>query len=230
VDGNFNMNRWRGTSDLNRTHVLELNYVYALPFFKSNSNAFVRQAVGGWQVSGITSIFTGEPVDFNCNISGFSTGIGTGVRCNTIGPLKINKSTYKDPIFGPMVRWFDPSVVTQPTLGQLSANGQAGMFGYMGRNLLTGPGRNNWDLALHKEFQFPWFKGEHSTLQFRFETFNSFNHPQWRWISTGCNGSPSGGTPAFGRTCGGDAFNAGNGEVAGAWNPRNIQLGMKFVF
>ena len=49
------------------------------------------------------------------------------------------------------------------------------MFGYMGRNVLTGPGRNNWDLALLKDFRAPWFNGEYSTFQFRLETFNTFN-------------------------------------------------------
>jgi len=231
VDDNYDMNRWKGSSDLNRTHVLEVNYVYALPFFKNSSNAFVKQSLGGWQISGITSMFTGQPVDFGCGFAEFSTGIGTGVRCNTIGPLKIKKSTYTDPTYGPMVRWYDPSVTTQPLASQLLANGQPGLFGDMGRNVLTGPGRNNWDLALHKEILFPWLRGEHSTLQIRLETFNTFNHPQWRYINTGCNGSTNAdGSPAYGRTCGGDAFNAGNGEVNTAWNARQIQLAMKFVF
>ena len=59
------------------------------------------------------------------------------------------------------------------------------MFGYMGRNMLRGPGRNNWDIALLKDFTAPWFKGEHSTVQFRWETFNTFNHTQWKGVSTG---------------------------------------------
>jgi hypothetical protein len=47
----------------------------------------------------------------------------------------------------------------------------------------------------------------------------------------GCNGNPNGdGSPAFGRSCGGDQYNAGNGEVAGDWGPRDVQLGMKFIF
>ena len=92
-------------------------------------------------------------------------------------------------VFGPMVTWFDPSVITQPVASQLAANNEPGMFGYMGRNVLTGPGRNNWDSALHKEFPLPWFRSEHSTLQFRLETFNTFNHPQWEYVNTGCSGS-----------------------------------------
>ena len=56
------------------------------------------------------------------------------------------------------------------------------MFGWMGINQLTGPGRNNWDLALLKNFTAPWFRGEHSTIQFRWETYNTFNHPEWQGI------------------------------------------------
>lgn len=229
VDDNYDMNRWKGTSDLNRAQVFTANYLYALPIFK-NSNGFTKGVFGGWQISGITSFFTGTPVDFGCGVAGFSTGIGTGVRCNPIGPVKIAKGTLIDPTFGPMVSWVNPATFTQPLQDQHLADNEPGMFGYMGRNPLTGPGRNNWDLALHKEFPLPWFRSEHSTLQLRFETFNSFNHPQWNSINVGCNGSPNAdGSAAFGRTCGG-ALNPGNGEVSSAWNPRNIQLGMKFIF
>jgi hypothetical protein len=235
VDENYNMDRWKGTSDLNRAQILMMNYIYDLPFFKHSTNPFARQALGGWRISGITAMFTGEPtgpgVWGTCGVGGFSTGIGGSIMCNTVAPVKPSKTIINDPTFGPMVRWFDAAAMTQPTLDQFYANGQSGMFGYMGRNTLTGPGRNNWDLALFKEFSFPWFKGEHSTLQFRLETFNSFNHTQWLGVNVGCNGGPNlDGSPAFGRTCGGDQYNAGNGEVAGTWSPRQLQLGMKFSF
>jgi len=233
VDENYNMSRWKGTSDLNRAQVLMLNYIYDLPFFKNSTNKFAKQAIGGWRISGVTELMSGSPTGFyGCGVTGYShTGIGGSYQCNTTGPLKIHKSIHNDPTYGPTVRWFDPSVVSQPTMDQLYANGQSGMFGFMGRNVLTGPGRNNWDLALFKEVSFPWFKGEHSTLQVRLETFNSFNHPQWEYVSTGCNGTANAdGSPAFGRSCGGDTYNASNGEVNTAWSPRNIQLGMKFLF
>ena len=44
------------------------------------------------------------------------------------------------------------------------------MFGYMGRNPITGPGRNDWDLALVKNIVLPWVGGEKSAIQFRWET------------------------------------------------------------
>ena len=115
--------------------------------------------------------------------------------------------------------------MTQPLMSQLPANGEPGMFGYMGRNALTGPGRDDTDLALIKNFSAPWFSGEHSTIQFRWETFNSFNHPQWQSINAGCNGNDG-----FGQPCNSPANDIGNGEVTGAWPSRIMQFGLKILF
>jgi hypothetical protein len=110
------------------------------------------------------------------------------------------------------------------------------MFGYMGRNPLTGPGVDNWDLALHKEVELPWFGGEHSAVQFRWETFNTFNHPQWNaasssGVSVGCTGTPNDdGSPAFGRPCGGHHYNLGIGQITTARAPRIMQFALKFIF
>jgi hypothetical protein len=221
-----NLSRWKATSDLNRTHVLVMNYIYDLPFFKQSTNALLKGALGGWRVSGITSFFTGQPLDFNCGVTGFSSGIGGGVRCNSLGPLKIKKGVDSSDLeFGPTPTWFDPNMIGQVTMAQLRADNQPGMFGYVGRNPLTGPGRNNWDLALMKDIQLPWFRGEQSTVQFRWETFNTFNHPQWKSVNAGCGGD----TP-FGQPCSGIQNNLDNGQVNGAWSPRIMQFGLKFIF
>ncbi|HUI41275.1 MAG TPA: carboxypeptidase-like regulatory domain-containing protein [Terriglobia bacterium] len=230
VDDNFDLSRWKATSDLNRAQVVEMSYVYELPFFKHSSRAVTRQALGGWTFSGIASFYTGEPVDFGCGLTdpdsglGYATGIGGGVRCNSLGPVNIKKGVYDDPTYGPTPTWIDPSVVGQVTLAQLRADGEPGMFGYMGRNPLTGPGVNNWDLALLKDFEAPWFKGEHSRLQFRWETFNTFNHTQYGGVNIGCSGLTPAGAPCTGPN------NIGNGEIGYARSPRIMQLGMKFIF
>ena len=221
----MNLSRWYATSDTNRPHVLILNYVYDLPFFKNSSRSFLKNGLGGWKISGISIFYSGVPVDFGCGHSGFSTGIGRGIQCNTLGPLKSQKGVDNDPQFGPTPTWFNPGLIAQPLESQLRADGQSGMFGYMGRNVLTGPGRNNFDLALLKDFQAPWFKGEHSTVQFRLESFNTFNHPQWDSINAGCGSE----TP-FGSPCSGNENNYQNGQVASARSPRLVQLGMKFIF
>ena len=121
----------------------------------------------------------------------------------------------------PTPSWFNPASIGQVTLDQLAANNQPGMFGTMGKNRLRGPGRNNWDLALMKNFQLPWFAGEHSTLQFRLESFNTFNHPQWQGVNNACSDQTAPGAP-----CTGDVL----GEVNSAFPARILQLGLKFAF
>jgi hypothetical protein len=211
----YDMSRWKGTSDLNRAQVLQANYVYALPFFKNASSAVARQALGGWQISGITSFFTGEPTDFNCGVTGYSTNIGGGYRCDVIGKVAPTKGTFNDPVYGPTLQWWNPATVAQPSFSELSTT-----YGNMGRNILTGPGRNNWDMALEKNFA---LHGEGVKLQFRLETFNTFNHTQYQYANTGCSGSTG-----FGMPCNLNLTNPG--EVNSDWGPRNVQLGLKFIF
>jgi hypothetical protein len=218
------LHRWYGTGGLNQSHMLILNYVYDLPFFKSTSNRLTRNLLGGWEISGISSFLSGSPIDLQCGIAGLASGIGGPVACNSLGHLGVQKSVVDDPQFGPTPTWFDPSVIGQITVPQLSANNQPGMFGYMGKNALRGPGRNNWDLAVIRNFQTPWFNSEHSSLQFRLESYNTFNHPQWSAVNLFCSSETAPGAPCSG------SQNIGNGEVSAASSPRIVQLGLKFVF
>jgi hypothetical protein len=221
----FDLSRWRATSNLNQGQILVMNYIYDVPFFRHSNHLFARAALGGWEVSGVTSFLTGTPLDFNCGIAGLSSGVGGPVRCNSLGPLTVQKGVTDDPQFGPTATWFDPSVIGQITVPQLAANGEPGMFGNLGRNVLTGPGRNNWDLALLKNIPAPWFGSEKASVQFRLESFNTFNHPQWNGVNIGCGSQ----TPA-GQPCSGNQNNLGNGEVNSAWPSRILQLGLKFIF
>jgi hypothetical protein len=98
------------------------------------------------------------------------------------------------------------------------------MFGYLRKNPITGPGRNNWDIGLTKNFALPWFSGEHSTLQFRWETFNTFNHPQWSGINLFCSSLTPAGGPCN------DSNNIGNAEVSSDFGPRVMQIGLRLAF
>jgi len=211
-----NLNRWRGNADMDRRHILVANFIYDLPFFK-NSGAWLKNSLGGWQVSGITTFMSGTPIDIGCGLADYASGVGGSVRCNSLGNQS-GKSILQVEPYGPTVQWFNVDAFTQPNLSQLYADDQPGMFGYLGRNTLTGPGRNNWDLSLFKNFSFT----ERVGLQFRFETFNTWNHTQWRGVNTGCAD-----TVGPDEVCG----TASNfGQVNGAWSPRVIQLGLKFTF
>ncbi len=222
-----NFRRFYGTSDLARTQVFTASYIYDLPFFKRNGNWLVRGALGGWEVSGITSFFTGTPINILCGVNNYSTGIGGNVMCNTVGNLKIQKGTYNDPTYGPTPTWFNPGVIAQPNLAQFYANGEPGMFGYLGRNVISGPGTNDTDFAVIKNWRVPQF-GEGGAIQFRWETFNTFNHPNFTGFNAGCSGKDK-----FGQTCNDPANDLGtnaNGEINSAGPPRIMQFGLRVQF
>ncbi len=222
-----NYSRFYGTSSLNRTQVFTASYIYYLPFFKNASNAFVREAVGGWEVSGITSLFTGTPTSILCGVSGYSTGIGGNVMCNTVGPLKISKGTDTTSLnattnYGPITSWFNPAVIAQPNLSQFYSNSEPGMFGYSGRNVITGPGSDSTDLALLKNWKIPQL-GEGGLIQFRWETFNTFNQVNWTGFNAGCSSNDT-----FGQTCNQVTGNDnGNGDVNSAGPARVMQFGLE---
>ncbi len=224
TDDDYHLSRWYGNSADNQAQVLTMNYVYMLPFFAHSSNHLLHGALAGWQFGGITTFATGNPIGVSCGLAGMSSAVGGGVTCNSLGKVQIDKGTVDDPVYGPTPTWFNPGAIEQITAPQLYSNGESGMFGYMGKFALTGPGRNDWDLSLIKNFGLPWFHSEHSTLQVRWETFNSFNHPQWSGVNLFCSGE----TPA-GQPCNG-ANNIGNAEVNSDYQPRTMQLGMRLVF
>jgi hypothetical protein len=106
-----------------------------------------------------------------------------------------------------------------------------GSFGTMGRNIFRDTGFHNVDLSVSKSFKF----GERMKAQFRVETFNIFNHPNFA--------NPNGATSGYGQAafadpsvvgtfgCGcatpdGAAFN----PVLGSGSARAIQLGLKITF
>lgn len=80
-------------------------------------------------------------------------------------------------------------------------------FGSAGRNILLRPGLTNVDFATYRRFRIT----ENKNLQFRFEAFNLSNTPPL-------------GPPV---TALGDR---NLGRITSAGRPRNIQLGLKFVF
>jgi hypothetical protein len=220
----YDAKRWYGNSSINQAQVFGMNYVYTLPFFTHSNNGFARTVLGGWQLSGVTTFSYGPPLSFTCGIAGMASGVGGNVLCNGLGNFDVKKGVVNDPEFGPTPTWFDPATIGQITIPQLAANNEPGMFGYLGKNPLRGPGRNNWDMGLTKNFALPWFGNESSRLQFRWETFNTFNHPQWSGVNLFCSSVTAPGQPCNGPN------NIGNGQVSSDFGPRVMQLGLRLVF
>jgi hypothetical protein len=106
-----------------------------------------------------------------------------------------------------------------------------GSFGTMGRNIFRDTGFHNVDLSISKSFKF----GERVKAQFRVETFNIFNHPNFAnpYGSTSGYGQGATADPSvvgtFGCGCA-TPDNASFNPVLGSGSARAIQLGLKFIF
>jgi hypothetical protein len=196
-----------GPSIYDARHRLVISYVYQIPsarHFKSLQWLPTR-LTDGWQMSGITTFQSGFPLDVvdsalpSLTASSFQFYCFFGVACwdvpNVVGPIN-----YKNPRTNSTNLWFDPSAFGPPALGTQ---------GNAGRNLLRGPGINNFDVALMKDTRIT----ESTKIELRFEFFNIFNHTQFNpsGITTDIN------SPTFGQ------------ELA-ARDPRIIQLAAKFYF
>jgi len=90
-----------------------------------------------------------------------------------------------------------------------------GTLGNEARYSFRGPGINNWDIALFKNFKIK----ERVQTQFRLETYNTFNHTQFSTLDTAAK---------FDAT--GKQTNTRFGQITAARNPRRLQLALKLTF
>ncbi|HEU4388074.1 MAG TPA: hypothetical protein VFV34_09775, partial [Blastocatellia bacterium] len=160
--------------DFDRTHAFVATYVYDIPDLSKHlsENEFVRGALGGWQISGITSLISGNPFELGVGIG----GINVNQRITgswTEPPRYVLKG---NPAKGPNGLLIDPNAFIIPAVGSLG-NGN--------RQYMRNPGINNTDLSLFKNF--PLGKEGGRKLQFRLEVFNAFNHTQFSSINAGTN-------------------------------------------
>jgi hypothetical protein len=187
-----------------RTHIFTANYVYELPFFK-NSKGFAKAALGGWQVSGITQLWSGPPISRVVN--GTTNGSRRGIRVSQVSdPLE---NLPANPPGG--VYWFDPAAFAPPADGQ---------YGNTGRAIFRLPGVNQWDLTLGKN----WQLSKEVRMQFRADFINAFNHTQLNPenIQNVCTVAVSATSCA--------ASTGSFGQITNARAAREIQLGLKFFW
>jgi len=231
-DGDYiridNLTRFANYGPLNfdRRHNLIINYVYDTPNLSFAKNFLTKAIFNGWQVSGITAFVTGTPYDVDFSIPGIGnqqlTGSYTeGARIGVVG----NPKTGSD---NPYNR-INPAAFSEPQPGNIGLGA--------GRNYLTGPGINNWDISLQKQFSIR----ERMTLQLRADTFNTFNHTQFGG-GGGRNNSGVNGTLNYtsltNPTITNLPFKAdgtvnninGFGTIAQARDPRIMQLVIRLVF
>jgi len=170
-------------------------------------NAVTRQVLDGWQFQGVSTFATGlvSNVTFTANdgfdFSGGGEVCGTGIVQTGNAVLPRDQRTVD--------KWFNTSVFKRPSgRGDLGNNCDNAKF--------TLPGFNSHDLALFKKFN---LRSEKRTLEFRWETFNTFNHTQFNAVATAASFAADGTQTAT-------SF----GQVTSAKDGRKMMLGLKFSF
>lgn len=159
VTDRFNIGLDRGLSALDTGHRLVNSFVFDLPFGAGRqwlTSGMSSHILGGWQLTGISTLQSGQPFSVMSPIDTSGFFVMNGQRADRIGSGKKSNPTLDE--------WFDTSAFTQ---------GSQYTVGTSGRNILRSDGLVNFDFGLHKSIAVQ----DWGTLQIRGEAFNAFNHP-----------------------------------------------------
>jgi len=186
-----------------RRHILNVSYVYALPWYRKSSNAFARTLIGGWSISGITFVETGLPLRPAYSGSDkLGLGGGTSNRPDQVSPVHYPKKLTHE-----VQRWFDKEAFASPVAPWDGGPNQG--FGNARKDAVKGPGIQNWNISLFKSIAFT--SNERVHIDLRFESFNTFNHANPQGVNL-------------------NSSDANFGKITSDYGPRTLQLGGKFVF
>jgi len=191
-----------GLASFDRTHVFKLNWLWELPKLAA-AKGLAGALVNGWQLSGIASFISGSPIGVGLSTTTALdiTGSPThGARVVVVGNPVLPKSQRT------FYRYFRTDVFRLP---------QVGTVGNAAKTLLRGPGINNWDMAIYKNFSVR----ERYRIQFRTELYNTFNHTQFSSLDATARFDPAG-----------NQVNARFGQITAARSARKLQLALRFTF
>jgi hypothetical protein len=193
-----------GKSDFDRTHVVQVNWVWDVPALsKLIKSKAVSLAADHWQLSGIASFISGAPSGIALSTT---TGLdipggGDGSRALVLSNPIIPKSDRS------LSRYFNTGVFAMPAIGTA---------GNAPRDVVRGPGINNFDMTIFKNFPIR----EKVNLQLRFEGYNAFNHTQFSGMNTTAQFNPANG----------QQVNAAFGTLTSARGARVGQASLRLSF
>jgi len=221
-----------GLLTFDRTQNLVINYLYNLPSGAVRGsfldNAAGRAVLGGWQISGITSLSSGAPLTPTYSLQ-------------SVGATTLNRRITGSEGWAPrVVLTCNPNISRgDRTLYAFfntscfapAVKGSTGMDSAI--RPLRGPGLNNWDLSVFKKFNVSG-DGERF-VQLRLEMFNAFNHTQWSQINSAAQFDANGNLINLPSALGGGGGRFGFGALGGPTGsgvraPRTIQIAAKFNF
>jgi hypothetical protein len=215
---------FKGLASTDQTHVFNFSYVYDLPkASKVLPGKITKWTLDNWRISGITTFGSGFPTNIVLTTTDsydFTGGgdIGAGswlaVDRGTIAvgtPMSMAGVRLTcNPNSGPrtFTQYFNTSCAQRPT-----GRGDYGsdFTGYKFR----GPGFNNFDVSLFKNFPVT----ETKVFQFRWEVYNIFNHPQGMTVNNTARFDPAG-----------NQTNASFGQITATRPERRMQGSLRFTF
>jgi len=188
------------------THTVTINFLYDLPRASRLWNAaVVRWAFDSWEVSGVTTFRSGSPLGISyslingANVTGGGDGSRVVVLANPVLPAG-QQTIYQ---------YFNTGAFGAPVVGTI---------GNAPKNVFVGPGVNNWDLSIFKNFQIK----DRAKFQFRWEFYNAFNHPSFSGVNTSASFSAPGSTAQL---------NGQFGQITSTNGlPRVMQGSLRFTF
>jgi len=196
-----------GASQLDRRQIYNLNWIYEFPWMR-DQRGVIGHLLGGWQTSGIFYAYTGLPL--TVTTSGLDPGgqgynIATSTASGRPNLVGNPASSPHGTSFQRGVPWLDTTVWAPvcPTTG-VCANPRPGTSG---RGVAYGPGFWKVDFSLFKNIMIT----EQVRFQFRWETFNLFNHTNPSTVNT-------------------TQTSATFGRITGYRDPREMQFGFKLSF
>ena len=205
-----------GKAGFDRTHILKAHWIYSVPKtsrFLPDARGFTfakKAMLDGWQLSGISTQMSGAPTGVSLSFLSGSTQTdaihGSGSPTDSPRPVMI-----ANPILPKSERTFDVNF-------NRNAFGlpDKGTLGNAPKDVFRGPGINNFDVSLFKDFK----TTERVKAQFRFESYNVFNHSQFSSVNTNVQ--------LDSRT--GAVTNLLLGQVTASRLPRRMQLALRFTF
>ena len=178
VQNPYNLRGERAVSVYNIPQILQFSYVYELPVgrgkkFGRNMNGILNTVVGGWQTNGIIRIDDGRPI---IPLLGNGTSLPTfGQRPDLTGTLQRASGSPEQSVVSnanPTSYFANPDALSTPA---------SFFFGTAARTIssVRQPGARDVSMSIFKEF--PLAKvHEGMRLEFRAESFNTFNHPHFQ--------------------------------------------------
>jgi carboxypeptidase family protein len=164
-----NLRVCRANSDFDIRQLVNANWIYDLPIGKGqrlggSMPGWLNAIVGGWEVGGIYTWRSGLPM------STVSNSFPVGFNFNSPAVSNIGIATGAPSIHnvGSTIQFFSDPTATLAGLPFPTAL----VIG--NRNTLRSTGFWNIDLSVLKKWKMPW--SEKHTLQFRWESYNLFNH------------------------------------------------------